>query len=177
MNALPFVPKRGIYSPKGESAADATKDQSSPPILTVPNGLTIKCNPRIWQSISARASETDTSNHVQLKPKSLFTLSGVNLLSEFVSLFGSTINLFLAQAESKVNIQPLVRQVCSTPNVPRVGASTVRTDSSRERCSPSVKFELKQSRSYSNTPMTDDGLTDQSLQFNENNVVRLVHIG
>lgn len=79
-----------------------------------------------------------------------------------------------AQAESKVNIQPLVRLTASsTPNVPRINSSAFRTDSSRERLSSSVKFEVKPSRSYSNTQI-DDGSTEQSLQFNENNAVRLV---
>lgn len=75
------------------------------------------------------------------------------------------------QAESKVNTQPAIRQVCSVPNVPRINATAFRTDSSRERRPASVKFEVKQSRSYSNT-LIDEGLTDE--QFNDNNVVRLL---
>lgn len=95
MNALPFVPKRGNSSPKDEDISDPSKDQSSSPILTVPNGLTIKCNPRIWQSISARSTDADSNNLVQLKPKSLFTLPGVifsiffHLISQLTIVYAS----------------------------------------------------------------------------------------
>ncbi|KAG4067069.1 hypothetical protein HA402_000060 [Bradysia odoriphaga] len=146
VNALPFVPKRVSYCAKGEAAADSIKDSVSSPILTVPNGLTIKCNPRIWQSISARSSETETSNVGQLKPKSLFTLSGT---------------------ESKTNMQSTIRQACSTPNVPRLD----RADVSRDRRPSSVKFDLKQSRSYSNTVLDEGSTGESSPQFNERNAV------
>ncbi|KAJ6637400.1 hypothetical protein Bhyg_10130 [Pseudolycoriella hygida] len=145
VNALPFVPKKNQTQ---ESSSEASKDQCLSPILSVPNGLTIKCNPRIWQSISARSTETDSNNVVHLKPKSLFTLT---------------------TAESKVNIRPIPRHASSTPNVPRLNTSSYRTDSPRERRSTFVKFDAKQSRSYSNTPMDDGAAADQSLQFDEFN--------
>lgn len=168
MNALPFVPKRGNSSPKDEE--EISKDQSLSPILTVPNGLTIKCNPRIWQSISARSTDTD-SNNLPLKPKSLFTLPVVIIFSNFFYLIGYLSSQF--QAESKVNIQPAIRQACSTPNVQRINSTAFRTDSSRERRPSSVKFELKQSRSHFNTLIDEDSAGDEpSIQFNENNTVR-----
>lgn len=77
----------------------------------------------------------------------------------------------MLQAESKVNIQPAIRH-CSTPNVPRINATAFRLDSSRERRPSSVKFELKQSRSYSNTLIDEDSTErEQSVPSNENNVV------